>query len=421
MMKIYALVFLFFSQFIYSQQRNCGMKQKMEQMMSDPLLKEKFRVRQENFLIELKKLKEQGLDSEFAKMKLSPLVIPVAIHFPSVSNSTSEQTKQLYRTFALSQIEVINEDYNAQNKDVAKWDGAKKFYQGVQLGNLVVKFEVATKNHPKGSNLSDNQLAVTFGTDFLNDADEDETWAGYMNFVVRDLGSKLLGYSPLGGSPQSGHTVVMNTWCYGKGAGVAGTDYVPRAPFDLGRTVTHELGHFFNLDHTFAEDDGCGVDDDGVLDTPKCAYAEYNCPADGSVDGCVNGEKQLTMNYMDYVDDACMFMFTKGQSERALAYLNTIKNEFKTDVLPSDQDDVVASISVYPNPNEGSFKINFPNKEAKFSVRVVDNIGRLVHEQNIEKRTGVEEEINLDVNALGLYVISINSDSGSKTQKIIVK
>lgn len=421
MMRTYILVFLFFAQFFYSQHRDCGMKQKMEQMMADPVLREKFRVRQENFLIELEKIKGQDIDLEMAKLRLNPLVIPVAIHFPSVSNATSEQTKELYRSFALSQIEVINEDYNATNKDITKWDAAKKFYPGVQLGDLGVKFEVATKNHPKSTNLSDNQLAITFGTDFLNDADEDETWAGYMNFVIRDLGSRLLGYSPLGGSPQLGHTVVMNTYCYGKGNGVPGTDYVPQEPFNLGRTVTHELGHFFNLDHTFADGDGCGNDDDGVLDTPACAFAVYKCPADGSVDGCVAGEKQLTMNYMDYVDDACMFMFTKGQSERALAYLNSIKKEFKTDVLPSGQDEVVGSIIVYPNPNEGRFKINFPDKEATFSVRVVDNIGRLVHEQKIEKRTGVEEEINLNVDALGLFVVSINSDAGSKTQKIIVK
>lgn len=421
MRRTYILVFLFFAQFLHSQHRECGMKQKMEKMMADPVLREKFRIRQENFLIELQKIKEQDVDLEMAKLRLNPLVIPVAIHFPSVSNATSEQTKELYRSFALSQIEVINEDYNATNKDITKWDAAKKFYQGVQLGDLGVKFEVATKNHPKSTNLSDNQLAITFGTDFLNDADEDETWAGYMNFVIRDLGPRLLGYSPLGGSPQLGHTVVMNTHCYGKGNGVPGTDYVPQAPFNLGRTVTHELGHFFNLDHTFADDDGCGNDDDGVLDTPACAYAVYNCPADGSVDGCVAGEKQLTMNYMDYVDDACMFMFTKGQSERALAYLNSIKKEYKTDVLPSGQDVVTASIVVYPNPNEGSFKISFPDKEAKFSVRVVDNIGRLVHEQKIEKRTGVEEEINLNVDTLGFFVVSINSDAGSKTQKIIVK
>ena len=66
----------------------------------------------------------------------------------------------------------------------------------------------------------------------------------------------------------------MNTWCYGTGSGVPSTAYVPAAPFNLGRTVTHELGHFFNLDHTFANDNGCGgSDDDGVADTPRCGYA----------------------------------------------------------------------------------------------------------------------------------------------------
>jgi len=367
-MKLKLLSLLLISSVTFAQHRSCGMQQKMSEIMANPVLKQNYLERQSKFEIELKKLEEKRLKGELNREINALITIPVAVHFPSVSNSTAEATKVLYRNFAQTQIDVINADYNASNTDISNWPAASSFYPSVNTGNLNVRFVIADQNHPSGTGLVNGVKAITFGTDFLSGADNDATWAGYMNFVIRDLGSGLLGYSPLGGRPNTGDTVVMNTWCYGTGSGVPSTPYVPATPFHLGRTVTHELGHFFNLDHTFANDNGCGgTDDDGVADTPRCGNAQYNCPANGSVNGCVSGQKQLTMNYMDYVDDACMYMFTSGQATRALAYINTILSQYKTNVLATSDFEKI-KFAIFPNPNKGSFAIQFEELKANYSI-----------------------------------------------------
>jgi len=71
-----------------------------------------------------------------------------------------------------------------------------------------------------------------------------------MNFLIKPIGR--LGYSPLGGSLANGGTVVMNLNAFGSGSGCPG--FQPGAPYNLGRTVTHELGHFYSLEHPWGND-----------------------------------------------------------------------------------------------------------------------------------------------------------------------
>lgn len=418
------LLLLLALQFSFGQQRTCGMQEQMKKIMFNPVLKKQYEERQARFKIEYQKLlnKEANKNGNEVQNVNATIYIPVAVHFPSISNSTSETVKQQYRAFAQTQIDVINADYNAANTDISNWTAASSFYPGVTVGDLDVQFEIATLNHPVGTGLANGTKAITFGTDFLSGADSDPTWSGYMNFVVRDLGSGLLGYSPLGGSPAAGQTVVMNTWCYGTGTGVPSTAYVPQAPFHLGRTVTHELGHFFNLDHTFANDNGCGgTDDDGIADTPRCGYAQYNCPANGSVNGCVSGQKQLTMNYMDYVDDACMYMFTNGQKNVALAYINTILSEYKNNVLNTESF-LNSSFAIYPNPNKGSFNIEFKQLVSDFKVTIFDVTGKAIYENEINGNSELRKEINLNnVASQGIYLMTIKTDKEVITKKIIIE
>jgi Pregnancy-associated plasma protein-A len=94
------------------------------------------------------------------------------------------------------------------------------------------------------------------------------------------------------------------------------------APFNLGRTATHEIGHWLNLRHIWG-DDGTGcTGDDFVADTPNAGGPNYGTPAFPHI-SCSNGPNgDMFMNYMDYVDDAAMFMFTQGQVDRMQAALD---------------------------------------------------------------------------------------------------
>jgi hypothetical protein len=206
----------------------------------------------------------------------------------------------------------------------------------------------------------------------------------------------------LAGSPTAGDTVVMNTFCYGTGLGCTG--YVPASPFNLGRTVTHELGHFFNLDHTFASNSctgtpSCATEGDRVCDTPRLTTETYNCPAAGSVNAC-GTLKSLTMNYMDYVDDACMYMFTAGQATRALSYMNTIVSEYKPNVL-GNTNFLASNFSIYPNPSNGIIHISSDGASIQ-SVNVMDMFGK---RQAVHLSNG--NEIDLSDLPNGTYFVAV--------------
>ncbi len=83
-------------------------------------------------------------------------------------------------------------------------------------------------------------------------------------------------------------------------------------PFHEGKTLVHELGHFFGLLHLSGDANNCSGND-FVEDTPPQSMEYYGCP-DFPVSSCTTAD--MFMNYMSYVDDDCMHFFTKGQVER---------------------------------------------------------------------------------------------------------
>lgn len=420
-MKLRLLFALLVFQLGFAQQRTCGMNAKMQEIMANPVLKQQYLDQQAKFEIELEKLElNANKNGNSTSSTNATIIIPVAVHFPSVAASSSATLKTCLRALAQSQINTLNADYNAANNDISNWDADAPFYPMVSsVGNLDVQFVLATQNHPAASGIASGTVAVTFGTDFLSNADSDSTWAGYLNLVCRNAGNGILGYSPLGGSPSAGHTVVISKTAFGAGNGCTG--YVPGAPYNLGRTLTHELGHYFNLDHTF---NGCGTNcsttGDRVCDTPAVGAESYNCPAAGDVAGCVSGENALTMNYMDYVDDACMYMFTLGQANRMRAYYNSIASQFTTTALANTQF-LEANFNIYPNPTKDSFTIQFKEVTSSYSVEVFDVTGQTVYENNFAQNTNPVQVITLPTASAGVYFVNIKSDKGLVTKKLVIQ
>ena len=352
--SIIIAIALMFSSFSYSQERTCGMEAYMEEQMKNPEFARQYNEMQAQFKIEVEKVLKN--DNVQNRGGANPLVIPVAVHFPA----GSEANRACLEALAQNQVDILNADFTGNNADIALWPAASVFYPGTNTGSNNIFFCLATQNHPAGT---DPQLvaggpAVTIGYNFGNGDDVDANWSGYMNFVVKNIGGVLLGYSPLGGSIAAGEAVVMNTFAFGSGAGCPG--YVPGAPYNLGRTVTHELGHFYNLNHTFT---GSCATDDGIADTPNIANDNGGCPANGSINACVAGQKALTMNYMDYVNDACMYMFTQGQAAVSTAYLNVLQAQFKPNVTECSFGPgfsiTSTNTSIDACPSIGSVEFNF--------------------------------------------------------------
>ena len=135
----------------------------------------------------------------------------------------------------------------------------------------------------------------------------------YLNLWACTLGGGLLGYAQFPGGPaKTDGVVILNT--------AFGTTGTASAPFDLGRTATHEVGHWLNLRHIWGDRNDCGGTD-FVTDTPNAQLPNYGKPTFPhiSCNNAPNGD--MFMDYMDYVDDAAMVMFTAGQVERMNATL----------------------------------------------------------------------------------------------------
>lgn len=425
-MKLKLLFVLLVFQVGLAQQRTCGTQVLMEQIMSNPTQRQAYLEQQEKFEVELQSLESNALRNTNAVIR-----IPVAVHYPTAGTVT-EAIKTCLRRLAQKQIDILNADYNAVNTDISIWNNNDSaFFPGISNGNLNVEFVIATQNHPAESGLVDGEVAVTFGTDFIgsgvlgctNGCNEDITWAGYMNIVVTNISGGVLGFSPLGGQPQFGRTVVIDNNSFGASLSpspTSCTNFVPTSPFNKGRTLTHELGHFLNLNHTFQSCDGanCAITGDRVCDTPSANTAAYNCPAIGTVSGCV--DTQLTMNYMDYTDDACMYMFTAGQATRMLAWYNLIKTQFSTTAL-ANETFLENQFSIYPNPNKGSFTIEFKELANSFSVEVYDVTGKTIFENNYDQSANPSQMINLDNVNRGIYFINVKSDKGLVTKKLVIE
>ncbi len=301
-----ALSFICFSlltaQSLIVEQRTCSTQYLHEDRMNRDLNYQKA------YLSRKARTKERMANPAFQTKSLAcetPLIVPIAVHYQNVT----DVDVACLRALAADQIRILNEDFQGTNDDITNWtDNTAAFFPGVSNGEFCVEFVLATRNHPEGFGLVSGDPAVTINETTGEDNPE---WINYFNIYVRNIGA--LGFSPLGGEG-NGDGVVIDNNSFGSGAGCAG--FEPAAPYNLGRTLTHELGHYLDLAHIWG--DGCAVDD-GVEDTPESASNYGACP-DISSSSC--GSRDLHMNYMDYTSDACMYMFTAGQANVMSAYLN---------------------------------------------------------------------------------------------------
>ncbi len=214
-----------------------------------------------------------------------------------------------------SQLKALTRDFRAKNPDRSKVPTA---WKGLVTDSRI-QFELhkVTRTQTTRSSFGtddDVKRASSGGIAPLNPKK-------YLNIWVCALGGGLLGYAQFPGGPTSTDGVVINY----RALGSVGT---AEAPFNKGRTATHEVGHYFNLRHIWGDTEDCSGSD-FVADTPNSAGPNYGTPA-FPVITCNNGPNgDMFMNYMDYVDDKAMFLFTTQQVVRMRAALDGPRSGLK--------------------------------------------------------------------------------------------
>lgn len=304
-----------------------------------------------------KKIKEQQSLQEVASQSGGIIYIPVVVHvihngdaYGINENITDEQVQ--------SQITVMNQDYR-------KLTGTPGYNTNAVGADTQVEFVLA-KVDPNGNPTNGinrvNLCQASWSTAAINSTVKPTTiWdpMQYMNmWSINFTDTSLLGYaqfpeSSLGGmatTAQNPNTdgVVANYTTFGS-SDLASGSFAP--PYDKGRTMTHEVGHFLGLRHIWGDNTACPAtntanDKDFVGDTPAARTANFGCPT-GTNTCTGNPGNDMIENYMDYTDDTCMSVFTIGQKARITTVLN---NSPRRSTLKSSVKDV--SIPLFANDAE---------------------------------------------------------------------
>lgn len=419
MKKYYLLITLipclFFTVNLFAQQRCASHEVLKMQMAANPEFARKVKESEKNYA---DFMRQQGAQ----RGKPSSFTIPLVVHV--VYNTAEENISDAQ---IQSQIDVLNEDFTATNPDYNNFDAG----YGDVFGDADIKFcldQVVRKQTTKRF----------FG---FNDGVKKSRQGGSeaidpmhrLNVWVCNL-QNLLGYAQFPGGPAETFGIVCHYRAFGRG-----DQYDLFTAYNKGRTATHEVGHCIALRHIWG-DANCG--NDLVDDTPLHNEANFGCPGEGHLSTCTGNPPEMWMNFMDYTDDACMYMFSDGQVARGNffiendAQLVSIVNSScsggpgKNNITKSTGSAVNSSARisapgfvVYPTISSGPVTFAINNAIAgNAEINIYNAFGELVLNKKIYVTEGSSTG-TMDVSKLtnGFYFVQLNKGLERSTGKIIIQ
>lgn len=349
------------------------------------------------------------------------LTIPVVVHVVYKNGTENISTAQIQ-----SQINALNDDFRRQNADIINTPPAFRGFSDDPL----IEFCLAQQD-PSGNPTTGITRTFTTVSSFsssnaikFTSLGGEDNWDpySYLNIWTGELSGGLLGYAQF---PYS-----LSTLPFTDGVVVDyrafGTIGTATSPNDLGRVSTHEVGHWLNLRHIWGDDGGTCTGSDSVPDTPNQEEEIYGCiiffP---ETDNCSTVYPGIMyMNYMDYTDDDCKFLFTVGQAGRMDGAIFNERVDLWTSVgcQPStigiNENNFLLEFSILPNPSDGVFIIEFQNAipntvEIKILNLIGEEVGNLIKSGNTLK-ADLSNESN------GIYFIRIGTGANLITRKLVV-
>lgn len=263
-----------------------------------------------------------------AQRRSGVIIIPVVVHVMHDNGPENISKSQIEDA-----LRVLNEDFRRMHADTVNTRGVFKS----RAVDCRIEFRLAKKD-PKGRC---TEGIVRHQTQLTSNADDNikllSTWTAdryYNIWVVRNIAPRgiaqgtVLGYAqfPFSGLYRTDGIIIRHDMM-----GTTGTAARPVGlPYNAGRVLTHETGHWLGLFHNFQG--GCS-DGDGVMDTPPSLNPNYNFCSPQNLNSCRNDIPDLPDNYenfMDYANGTCQNMFTKGQAERMWASIAVQRSMLST-------------------------------------------------------------------------------------------
>jgi len=338
------------------------------------------------------------------------VTIPVVVHVVYKEPFENISDEQIF-----SQMAVLNEDFRRLNSNAGSVPPPfAPFAADMEMEFCLAGHDPAgqptsgiTRRQTTWSNIGD--LPAPDGRPRINYAElgGEDAWDSerYLNIWLGTIGGGALGMGTFPGTaPPEEDGVVIDPRYFGT-TGLAASS----APHHLGRTATHEIGHFFNLKHIWGGDTNICDDDDEVADTPVQRSAYLGCPAFPQM-SC--GNSAMFMNFMDYTDDVCVSLFTLGQKARVWAALNIARPGLVGTVVCNTTmvGDLVAksSFRLAPNPAKDMLWIDFEEiTSVPAQISVSDITGKVWMTQWTEKNAATPVQLDVSTLPAGYYMVSV--------------
>ena len=482
LLAISGCFFLASSCLVAQQRRLCGMElEKATLIAKDPSWTQRLDA-QRNSL--------QGIADDYIKNKsfyaaqkttFSGDTVPVIFHI--IVNSWQFAAMGGYTGITQrcdSQIAILNRDFNRENADsVLIPSGWKHYYgnTGIHFGlahtsplgwgtpGYEIRIITEAGFYDSGPSFATAKTAATGGLDPWDNTKYLNVWCvNFTNGVLDTTSSGILGitvplsFTASGGYPNSQEGICILYRVLGNDGPATGTSY---APYNLGRTLTHEMGHFFEIWHTWGDDGGLcpwtGGYDDGLSDTPPEAGPQYNNPTytitGGTFyDACTTDGTSpqqpigiACLSYLDYVDDNAMHLFTPmqaaamasmvlvpgtgvagatgqglvGENYSLIQHPSLLTWPANTGVSEVQNN---SSLSIYPNPTTGFMTLAFDAANYHLNeITIINMMGQQVlHNETAAQQNDIYF-IDLSGMSKGIYFVKCNFATGTEIRKIVLE
>lgn len=400
-------------------------------------------------------------DNAFANKKTAVVyTIPVVFHILHSGQSVGT-SYNISQAQVNSQITILNQDYSKTNTDFSTWVTQSSFVSAA--ANCGIQF-CAAKVSPTGTILAEpgidriNISGKGWGStpsyaspNYSNDPSNiiestikpATSWdpTKYLNIWILAFNDGTLGYAQFPTVPSSSTPTIGDMSGMGGNANTDGVvfDYTAvgntgtaAAPYNKGRTASHEIGHWLGLYHING-DSNCG--DDKVSDTPTQSNLSSTCPSTSGAtvaSGCSaspNPPGRMYQNYMDYTEDKCLTMFSNGQKARMVACLQncTRRTSLTTSTVCTvptgiqESSTNITAVALFPNPSNGEITVKVDAENiSDFTISVINTLGQVVYENKQIYSKDNATKIDLNNQSKGVYFVRIKTEKGTVTKRLIL-